>query len=341
MDLKFLEGKTVLVTGSTGLIGSNLVSFLINHGSIRVIANGRSKKKLRIVFDGYLKNENLILLVQDVEKIPLIEEKVDFIFHAAGSQENEKIIKYPTSIIFANLNGLINCLEIQKTQNQKFDGKCRLIVFSSITIYKNNDNSDKVFYEEDTSTTAGLADFKIAYSESKRMCEVIAQAYKSEFRNDIVIARLSTVYGYSKLFTKTAFFDFISSAVSGKDIVIRNAASPKRDNIYIDDAISGLLKIAECGVSGEAYNISSNKLLNNFASIYDIAKKIAHYVESANISNSNVFFSDTPSLTCGGTVLDNNKLRNLGWDISTPLEEGIKKTIDKYVNSIYKQRTKY
>ena len=102
-----VKNKTVLVTGATGLIGSNLVKRLLNE-NVRVIANARSYERLASAFSDQLSNTNLVFLIQDISRVIVIDEKVDVIFHAASPQENEIINNQPLEVIFPNILGTIN-----------------------------------------------------------------------------------------------------------------------------------------------------------------------------------------------------------------------------------------
>lgn len=331
MDLK---GKTALVTGATGLIGSNLVIRLLNE-SVKVIANARSYERLASVFSHHLLNKNLLFLIQDVSNVIIIDEKIDVIFHAASPQENEIIYNKPLEVIFPNVIGTINCFELIKLQMRKFNIKTRIVIFSSVTVYKNFTDKDIEVSESDTSIAELLGSPSAAYSESKRMSEVIANAYFKQYSIDAVIGRLSTVYGDAVLKTNTAFFSFLNAVVSGNNITLFNPKIAKRDNIYIDDAVDGLLKMVCYGRAGEVYNISSGKMKGNFASVYDIADKIVFIgnnirrqkglghiklITPKDFDGANQF---------GGVIMNNSKLTSLGWKLESSLDEGIESTLKR------------
>ena len=110
------------------------------------------------------------------------------------------------------------------------------------------------------------------------MGEVIVQSFIKQHQVDAVICRLSTIYGYSKNQTDTEFFEFINKAISRENILIQKEDSPQRDNLYIDDAVCGIIKVAEKGKINNAYNISSFGEEGNFASIDQIAKIIVNLI---------------------------------------------------------------
>ncbi len=329
-----LKNKTAFVTGATGLIGSNLVNRLLEE-NVRVIANARSHERLALVFADKLLNKNLVFLEQDISKTIILNEKIDFIFHAASPQENEIIYNKPLEVIFPNILGVINCFELIRLQKRQFNVNIRIVIFSSVTVYKNISDKDIEFHESDTSFSELLSNPSAAYSESKRMVEVIANAYFKQHCIDVVIGRLSTVYGNTALKTNTAFFSFLTAATNGKNINIINPKSQKRDNIYIDDAINGIIRIVCNGCSGEVYNISSGNMKGNFASVYEIAERIVSIGNKIRrekgLSTIKLIVPATfdSANKVGGVVMNNSKLTSLGWDLKVSLDEGIELTLLK------------
>ena len=328
------SGKTVLVTGATGLIGSNLVDRFMSMGNVRVIALARSKEKLTKRFSGYISNKNFDMVVQDIcAPIKLSDDdKVDYIFHAAGAMTGEIINNRPLEVIDANLIGTRNCLDL--LHDQKKDGHGgRLVLFSSVTVYGNNSNMDRTVTEKDTDIAGTLDIPYAAYAETKRMSEVLALSYCRQHDIDIVIARLSTVYGYTKFPPNTAFYEFIKKALNNEDIVLKSCGLPRRDNIYIDDAVKGLLLICAKGTKGEAYNVSSNGDSENFAAVDEIAEIVAK-VANENYGKSIEVKYENPSVQIrgAGVKLDNAKLKELEFDLEFSLGKGIKETRYRYTN---------
>lgn len=119
--------------------------------------------------------------------------------------ENKIIDKYPLEVMKPNIMGAINCLEFLKKQKEERSVSGRMVIFSSVTIYGNITGNDLVVGEEDTQVTIPLDASNAIYSQSKRMSEVISRAYSKQYGLDIVIARLSTVYGNTFLNRKRLF----------------------------------------------------------------------------------------------------------------------------------------
>ncbi len=316
------DGKSILVTGASGLIGYNLVKRLMQEDNVSIYALGRSVSKMEQTFDEFESAANLHLceygqVIAHLDEYP----RFDYIYHAAGPMEPDIVVNRPVDVIEPNIIDLHTILEYVVRMMQS-GHDCRVIIFSSVTVYQNNTEQDLIVSESDTNCGEALNKSKVSYSESKRMCEVMAQAYIKQYGIDAVIARFSTVYGPTKNIPNTAFYSFIQKALKGEDIILNGVGLPRRDNIYVNDAISGLLTIAEKGLSGEAYNISSNGEFGNFVAVDEIAKLIQIEAEQSFNKEFNVIVPPYEKRQ-PGLLLDNTKLHELGWEMEWSISSGI------------------
>lgn len=332
MDKFLLQGRRVLITGATGLIGYHLAKKLLE-SDVHVVAMGRNEQKLKQVFLEEIPNENLELVAFDISNpLPNTIGNVDYIFHAASPISGIEIRQKPVDTIKANLTGTQNCLEYLRHQKSENKTNGKMIIFSSATVYGNACGSDCIFSEEQTDHAEQLAAAAIFYSESKRMVEVLARAYHIQYGTDVVIARMGYVYGYAKCMPDTAFYEFIQAAIERHNILLNNSGMSKRDNIYVKDVVEGLLCIAEKGKSGEAYNISSNGERDNYSAIDQIAHMIAEYSnEITGDKDISVKTKMGKKERNPGVRLNNTKIKSLGWQVTTGLREGIKQTLDLYM----------
>ena len=119
-----LRGRTVLVTGATGLIGQTLVSALLRYGGddpdaqIRVIACVRSEEKARRLF-GAADRGNLDLMITDIQSMPekKLSEPVDYVIHAASQTSSRAFVDQPVETIFTAVEGTRRALEFAKNNN--------------------------------------------------------------------------------------------------------------------------------------------------------------------------------------------------------------------------------
>lgn len=332
LDISSFKDKTVVITGATGLIGSNIVNRLMTVSGIRIVVIGRSIKRIEETFPGCPNRDAFVPIECDISKsFPKLDFDIDIILHAAGPIAGSIIKDTPVNVIKPNLYGLLNCLEFVRKQKEVKGINCRLVVFSSATVYSNSGNRNITFSEENTEGAENIDSITAPYSESKRMCEIIAKAYQRQYSLDVIIARFAYIYGYTRKMPDTAFYEFIQKSLKGESLILNSTCAPKRDNLYVDDAVEGLLYLVKKGVAGESYNISSGGDLGNFAAIDEIADIIAtsanKNVKEANIS---VTFRKYDKERKPGIILDNSKLKDLGWRVEYSLVEGINKTLISY-----------
>ena len=108
--------------------------------------------------------------------------------------------------------------------------------------------------------------------------------------------------------------------------------------IYIDDAIQGLLTVALKGEKGQSYNISTNREAENFAAIDEMAEIIVKVVNEIKNTNINLLYEKESNNNnrSSGIVLCNDKLSALGWKVNTSLEDGIRKTVENFIDDLEK-----
>lgn len=330
------KNKNILITGATGLIGSHLANKLLEEKA-NLILTGRNIKKLDDVFAN---NNNIQKIACDITvDLPNNLPELDYIFHAASPISNDDVKNIPVDVIKSNIFGLINCCEFLRNQKEKTGKSGKVIVFSSIAVYGlNSQSTDISLKEEEAYKANSLELINSAYSESKRIIEVIAKSYHKQYNLETVIVRLSCVYGYTKFPPHTPFYEFINNALNDENIVLFNPRIPKRDNIYVEDVVSGLLLIAENGISGESYNLGSNGDEDNFRGMDELAYFVADYINNKLDKNIRVIEPSDKKDRKPGIMLDNYKIKSLGWKVNTNIASGIEKTVQQYIDLVYKKQ---
>ncbi|MBR0260864.1 MAG: NAD-dependent epimerase/dehydratase family protein [Selenomonadaceae bacterium] len=320
-----LSGKTLLLTGSSGLVGTVLVDALMKKNrddnlNVKILAAGRNEKIASERFADYLGDKNFEFVKLDVNNSIEINSPVDFIIHAASNTHPLLYSTEPVGTMTTNIIGTHNLLEFGRKKNIS-----RFVFVSSVEIYGKALNSEDLFDE----TYCGYIDcntLRAGYPEAKRAAEALCQAYISQYKVDIVIPRLSRIYGATmRLNDSKAMSEFIMNGVRGEDIVLKSKGIPRFSYCCATDAASGILYCLLNGQCGAAYNVAdSSEILS--------LREIAEYISS--LAGKKVVF-ELPSETQAkgfskaiNAIMPNDKLRALGWSPKDDTRSGVKKTVE-------------
>ena len=305
----------LLITGGLGFIGSNLVDSLTkrNH-KIKILTKTFSKK------DNIKNSRNKV----EIEKINLtnfkrlgyiIEKfKPDAIIHLAGNTSHSKSFEKPLDDIESNSKTTLFMLE----KIRELGLSCKFVLGSTFIVIG---KPTKLPVTESTPCNPTTI-----YGTNKLASEHFCKIYHDVYGLDTVIFRITNSYGPREqvIPTKNAVNFLIHEALHRKKISIYNRGKFFRDFIYIDDVVSGINVILKKGRSGELYWISSGKK--------------TWFYEFANILEKNtkckVMYPKTPAYTkkvdVGNFIVNNSKLRKLGWSPKISINAGIRKTLDYF-----------
>ena len=319
----FFSGRTILVTGATGLIGSMLIKSIMTandilHTNIRVIGHVRNIEKAEAVFEGFRRDTFTITNVN----VKDIAEPIDYIVHTASPTQSKFFISNPVETLHTSINQTVECLELSKAQNIK-----NMVYLSSMEQYGIQYEDYQTMTEDDLGYINHL-DTRSSYSEGKRACECYCYAYAKEYGVNVTIARLAQTFGPGVSGDDNRVsIQFAKSALQNKDIVLHTKGESLSNFCYLTDALTGILVLLKAGVSGEAYNICNAK---ETRSIYDIAKLVAHEVVGGRISVV-IDIPETNNYGYAPTVkyyLTADKLQALGWAPQINMKEGYQLLMD-------------
>ena len=300
--------ETVLVTGATGLIGSNLINYLLdnNYKVIGLVRNiEKAKKKLP-------ENNNLSFVIGDITEPIDIPDKVDYIVHGASNTSSKAFIDEPVEIINTAIQGTKNMLELAKEKKVN-----SVVYLSSMEVYGCPLTDEKIY--ETHSTNLNTMSVRSSYPESKRMCESLCTAYYKEYGVPVKVIRLTQTFGKGVEYNDSRVFaEFARCAIEGRDIVLHTKGETKRCYLSIDDAVSAIMTVMLNGMNGEAYNAANEE---TYCSIYEMAQLVAHECADDKISvrieiEDESKYGFAPVLRMN---LDTSKLRLLGWKANKSL----------------------
>lgn len=323
LPYELLKGKTVLVTGATGLIGVSLVRSLLYMGDIKVLAFVRNENKAKSIYE---QNSNLEIVIGDIINPIDIIETVDYIFHCASVTISKIMVEQPVETLMTSIEGTKHILNLAKEK------RCKSVVYvSSMEVYGAFDNLDHEVTEDDLGYIDPLK-VRSNYPEAKRLCENMCVAYLKEYGVPVKIARLAQTFGAGILPNENRVFaQFAKSVIHGENIILHTKGLSEGNYCYTRDCMTGLLTILLKGKDGEAYNVSNP---NSHTTIVDMAKMVAHKIAKGNIE---VLF-DIPETNTFGYAADtkmklsSNKLQKLGWNPEIGLEEAYKRMIEDMIN---------
>lgn len=320
-----LQNQSLLLTGASGLIGTMLIDVLMAKNekeqlNCNIYAVGRNKDKALKHLGDYWENPNFHFMSIDVNQPIPLKQNVDYIIHAASNTHPKLYASDPVGSLMTNLEGTYNLLEYGRTHDLK-----RMLFLSSVEIYGQALHPEDIF-DENYCGYINCNEVRACYPEGKRAGEALCNAYISKYGMDIVIPRLSRVYGPTmRLDDSKAMSQFLINGLKGEDIVLKSLGLQRFSYCYVGDVVQGLLYCLLKGKCGEAYNIADVKADMQL-------KDLAQYI--ANLNGQKVIF-DLPEameqtgfskVTIG--VMDSSKLQKLGWVPFDNLKSGIKKTIE-------------
>lgn len=327
IDWNRLQGKTLLITGATGMIASALIDILMcknkniqGRDGIHIIAVSRNEEKAKVRFATYWNSEFFSYLSHDIT-MPLPElGNVSYILHAASNTHPRAYAMDPIGTITANVEGTHQLLEYAAGHMCE-----RFFFFSSVEIYGEN-RKDTEQFDENYLGYIDCNTVRAGYPESKRLGEALCNAYATQKGQDFVIGRFSRAYGPTMLERDSkAIAQFIKKAVAGEDIVLKSEGTQVYSYTYVVDAAAAILYLLLYAKSGDAINIADRK---SDISLREIARILAE------IAHTNVIFEQPDELerkgysTATRATLNPERMENMGWVAKTDIREGLKKTVE-------------
>lgn len=325
---EMLYGRTVLVTGATGFLGSYAVEVLAYLNAahpervpIRIRALARSHNKLAARFP-HLEGQAFFLpLIQDIAEPWTADAQADFIIHAASLASPKYYLAAPVDTIRANVQGTMQLLELAR------HNRARVLFLSSGAIYGKPISASDEIGEQDYGSLDPL-DARSCYGESKRLGEAACLAYWREHSVPAVIARVSHTYGPGiDLNDGRIFSDVVASVLRGEDIRLHGDGSASRPFCYVSDMVAGLFLLLLSGKPGEAYNIGATEEL----SVRELAELVIRVSAQPHLK---VVCNTAPGVY-GQTVRSSGhfnveKIKALGWHDTIAPETGFRKTIEYF-----------
>ena len=315
VDLRPLEGRTLLITGGAGFIGSNFIHYLLRkYPTIRLINLDKltyagNLDNLRDV-EGDARYEFIRGDIRDREVVRRLYERVQGVVHFAAETHVDRSILDAGEFVLTDVYGtfiLLDCLKAAP-------GIEFFLHVSTDEVYGSREEG--FFKEEDPLRPSS------PYSASKAGADRLAYAYHCTYGLPVIIVRPSNNFGpfqYPEKFIPL----FITHALEGRPLPLYGHGTQVRDWLYVEDCCRAVEWLIRRGKIGEVYNIGAGNEVRNV----DVAERICDLLGKPR--SLITFVPDRPGHD-RRYALDCTKVHSLGWKPEAEFSQALASTVRWY-----------
>ena len=330
--------KTILITGGAGFIGSNFIHYFIReHPDYRIVNLDKLTYAGNLEnLQGVDNNLNYHFVKGDITNKELVEYvfqefKPEYVVNFAAESHVDRSIKGPEIFIKSNVYGAQILLDVAKEfwlKNNIFDS-ARFLQISTDEIYGSLSLESSEKFTEDSPLKPNSP-----YSASKTAADLLMRAYYVTYGMPVLITRSSNNFGprqYPEKFIPL----MITNALRGKSLPVYGDGLNVRDWIYVDDNCRGIDLVLHKGKIGEIYNIGGDNERKNIDIVNLICEMLAEITKKPieEYKRLITFVEDRLGHDRRYSLDNTKKEEELGWSPKMNFEEGIKKTINWYINN--------
>ena len=313
----------LLITGGCGFIGSNFINYIfekqkyniVNLDAMYYCANENNiKEHIR-------KSESYNFVKGNINDKDLVynllrDYKITQVIHFAAQSHVDNSFSVPLQYTYDNVQGTHNLLEEVRTY-----GKIeRFIHVSTDEVY----GESMLSADESHKTEQSVLCPTNPYAASKAGAELIAQSYNHSFKMPIIITRGNNVYGENQ-YPEKVIPRFIKLLKEDKKVTIQGDGSVVRAFLHAHDTARAFEIILEKGVIGEIYNIGCDEGMEY--SILEVAKMLIKMIKNTEDYDDWVEYVKDRPFNDKRYYISNQKLKDLGWDISVKFEDGLERLV--------------
>lgn len=335
--LQPLAGRSVLVTGACGFLGSFFLDVLAafnedpSHPPARIIATDNFKVGLPSRVEHLVGRDDMRFLRHDIARPFPAEMQADYVIHLAGIGSPSFYRTWPLETIQVNVDGTRNVLDLARR------GTRGMLSFSSSEIYGDPDAAH-IPTAEDYRGNVSCTGPRACYDESKRLNETLCVLYAQLHNVPVKVIRPFNVFGPGQRIDDGRIIpDLMRAAVRQAPIVLYSDGSATRSFCYVADFVRGCLMVLLSPDNGEVFNVGNDREI----SIGEVAAIVARLASDPalpvehRISSDINYLVDNPNRRCPNL----GKLRGrTGWEPRVSLEEGLRRTLEHYREEAAKGR---
>ena len=314
----------IIVTGGAGFIGSNFIFHMLKaHPDYRIIClDALTYAGNLSTLEPVMQNDNFRFVKASITDRKAVfdlfeEEAPDIIVNFAAESHVDRSIENPSVFLETNIMGTQVLLDAcRKYGITRFHQVSTDEVYGDLPL----ERPDLFFTEETPIHTSS------PYSASKAAADLLVQAYHRTFKVPVTISRCSNNYGPYH-FPEKLIPLMIANALNDKPLPVYGKGENVRDWLYVEDHCKAIDLIIHKGTVGEVYNIGGHNEMRNI----DIVKTI---VQELGKSEELITYVTDRAGHDLRYAIDPTKIHNeLGWLPETKFEQGIKKTIQWYLDN--------
>ena len=305
-----LQGRSVFVTGATGLIGMTAIHALLYANRVRslgvsVHALVRDRSKAERIFQGITGAPELTICEGTMEELPEIPETIDYWIHGACPTASAFMTEHPVEVIKTSVGGTINLLEEAKKRSTS-----GFVFLSSMEAF--GEVNSEIALDERTLGKIDLERTRSCYPESKRMCEMICTSYAEEYGVPAMNIRLAQTFGPGvDPDDRRVFAMMTRNAIAGEDIVLATKGTSRHPYLYTAQAVTAILTVLLSGTPGETYNASNP---STYCSIFEMGEMVAREIAGGKISVRVDEHGDASKYPAPSFLnMDISRISRLGW----------------------------
>ena len=314
--------KNVLVTGGYGFIGSNFINYFCpRHPECRVynldildyVANKKNVEQEKLAgnyqfIKGDIASADLVMHI-------LKEYAIDTIVHFAAQSHVDNSFGNSMDFTKSNVLGTHNLLECAKV----YGGIQKFVHVST----------DEVYGEvNEKQMESAVLNPTNPYAATKAAAEFIVKAYRHSFDLPILITRGNNVYG-PRQYPEKVIPRFIWLLSKNEKMTIQGSGEQMRTFVHCEDAAKAYTTIVEKGVLGEIYNIGTDDEIT----VRDIATQLVNIMKPGDKLEDWITSIPDRDFNDFRYVVDTSKLVDLGWKKEVDFDEGLKQTIEWYLEA--------
>lgn len=321
--------KNLLVTGGCGFIGSNYINYIFEkYNDFNIInidamyycasennidCNVRNSERYTLI-KGNLCSYDLVYHV-------IVSYKIDYVIHFAAQSHVQNSFEDALQYTKDNVFGTHNLLEVAR----KYGKVKKFIHVSTDEVY----GESMIEHHETKKTEESILCPTNPYAATKASAELIAQSYYYSFNMPIIITRGNNVYGPNQ-YPEKIIPRFIKLLSENNKVTIQGDGSNVRAFIHVYDVVKAFDIILEKGVIGEIYNIGSDD--NEEYTVKYVAEMLIKKIKKTDNHDDYIEYITDRPFNDKRYYISNQKIKNLGWDITENFDEGINKLIETYEN---------